>query len=172
MEWKETVSGVVIGAILAGAGVLFVFQERISKLEVRVKQLEGSAASVISKDPTGFDNAAGDVAEHWDGTWEHTEAIAGGTGAFTGTMRLYVKSVDQRIQVTGWADNAQGGRSELDGYLSEDGRIFSGDWYNDKTSKRGRFLLRLVAPTTFQGNYAMKGKPLSEAANSWSGQKR
>ena len=101
MEWKDTLSGVVIGAILAGAGVLFLFQERISKLEVRVTQLEGGTASAIPRDSDGVDTTAGDLAEHWDGTWEHTEAIVGGTGAFTGTMRLYVKAVGRGIEVPG-----------------------------------------------------------------------
>ncbi len=172
MEWKETVTGLVIGSVLAGAGVLFLFQERISKLEVRVKQLEANSAAEEPKTPSSLGSTLDDVAGQWDGTWEHTEAIVGGTGAFTGLMKLHVKSAGESVQVTGWADNPQGGRSELDGHLSENGKVFSGDWYNPITKGRGKFLLELITPTLFRGNYALKGKPLSESTNSWSGEKK
>lgn len=40
MDWKQIITNVVIGAILGGAGIFFVFQERITKSETRIDQLQ------------------------------------------------------------------------------------------------------------------------------------
>jgi hypothetical protein len=45
MDWKQTIAALVAGSILGISGAFFAFQERVSKLEIRLEAVEKGGAS-------------------------------------------------------------------------------------------------------------------------------
>ncbi len=120
-------------------------------------------------DAVNFERKSGDFetsSDLWEGSWHHTEAIIG--GRFSGLMELKANDTT----VTGWCVNPQGGISEIEGELSSDASELTGKWHNRVSDKKGSFVLRLVAPNQFRGNYALEGKPIEERVNEWTGIKK
>ena len=176
MDWKQILSGAFVGAILGIAGTFFIFQGRVSKIEAQLEQYKfaiqrDESKLENSKDFSGNTNVQDiDWHTYWKGDWQHTEVII--RGSFSGKMELaIIGNKKSEMSVVGACDNIQGGRTTLDGHLTERGRTFIGKWKNIVTGQQGIFKLSLITPTYFEGNYSMAGTIIQPNINKWIGVK-